>query len=427
MGFLKSAMKGAIKNAVSPDKAKSILGNTAKNAGTKFLDRTADKAAVVAANATVAAAANALSGGSRKKSNPLQTPPPPAIPSPHESLSVMVAVNGQTYGPYERPALQEMIANGTLTRETYVFIQGMAGWTAAAQVPQVAALFGTQTPPPPAPPAPWANAAPAASAAPAAQTNNYNNTFSDKLNSLITAAVADGEINDMERQVLIRNAQEEGVSMDEFVMVLEARLYEQQQVIMRQRQEEARKNQVAQAQMNASAPAPAAPKLSKCPHCGAPVNSLYTNCPECGLEYPTGGQSYDTSAWEALVNKLEAIDNKYNSGEQKKSSLLGNMFGAVDALKGQQNKTQAKVQAINNHPIPTSKHVLVDFFTMCAPQAKSKSFFELAQEGPEGKLLSKAYKKKAEQVLIKARIVLKNDPELLNQIEALAIEYKINA
>jgi membrane-bound ClpP family serine protease len=56
--------------------------------------------------------------------------------------------------------------------------------------------------------------------------------YSEKLEKLIEHALADGVLMEKEKQVLLKNAEAEGVDPDEFEMVLEARLYEktQQQV-----------------------------------------------------------------------------------------------------------------------------------------------------------------------------------------------------
>ncbi|MDR1623604.1 MAG: hypothetical protein LBS04_01325 [Tannerellaceae bacterium] len=50
--------------------------------------------------------------------------------------------------------------------------------------------------------------------------------YSEKLENLINHALADGVLTGKEKQVLLRNAEAEGIDPDEFEMVLEARLYE---------------------------------------------------------------------------------------------------------------------------------------------------------------------------------------------------------
>jgi len=72
------------------------------------------------------------------------TPPPP--PGAHWH----VAVNGQTQGPFTAAQLAEGLAAGRITNATLVWTSGMAGWTPAGQVPQLAAhLAGAASPPPP--------------------------------------------------------------------------------------------------------------------------------------------------------------------------------------------------------------------------------------------------------------------------------------
>ena len=71
-----------------------------------------------------------------------QSPPPiPAAKVYH------LAINGQQHGPFPTEALQPYIQNGQLTADTLVWCQGMANWTPAGQVADLASLFGS-TPPP---------------------------------------------------------------------------------------------------------------------------------------------------------------------------------------------------------------------------------------------------------------------------------------
>lgn len=48
--------------------------------------------------------------------------------------------------------------------------------------------------------------------------------YDKKLEQLIDAALADGELTQKEKQVLFKKAQEMGIDLDEFEMVLDARL-----------------------------------------------------------------------------------------------------------------------------------------------------------------------------------------------------------
>ncbi|MBN1423106.1 SPFH domain-containing protein [Candidatus Fermentibacteria bacterium] len=73
---------------------------------------------------------------------------PPPVPTP---VQFFVAVGGTQTGPFDTAALQQQVLNGSLTLETLVWKQGMANWTPAGQIPELANLF-SQVPPPVPPP-----------------------------------------------------------------------------------------------------------------------------------------------------------------------------------------------------------------------------------------------------------------------------------
>lgn len=74
--------------------------------------------------------------------NPFGGPPPMQGPQFH------IHMNNQQMGPYGLDVLQQGVASGQFTAETPVWKQGMAGWTPAGQVPELAQLFGGGAPPP---------------------------------------------------------------------------------------------------------------------------------------------------------------------------------------------------------------------------------------------------------------------------------------
>ena len=52
--------------------------------------------------------------------------------------------------------------------------------------------------------------------------------YDERIEGLIKAALADGMLTEKEKQVLFKRAQEQGIDLDEFEMVLDARLVELQ-------------------------------------------------------------------------------------------------------------------------------------------------------------------------------------------------------
>lgn len=345
----------------------------------------------------------------------LSSPPAPPIPVAKERISVSIAVNGKSYGPYERATLLNMIANGSLTPQTLVFMKGMSGWKPACEVPKVKELFSDSISAPDLPPVPWAESAESIPSHPSTASNaEEENILSPRLNRLIKAAVSDGEISDMEREVLVRNAQEEGVAMDEFVMILEARLYEQRQVLLARQKEMEHRHQMEKTGVQAAAAKVAAAPITpnenktnntKCPHCGAPRKALATTCPECGYEYEFPGNQMTFSSAERLAKMLIDIELQQKSVE----SSISEVFSGSNIF-------TKKATVVENFPIPNTKADIFDFFSSCVTKAKTGIF---------STPLDKAYYNKAKEILIKANVVMKDDQTLLGQINELAKKYKI--
>jgi membrane protease subunit (stomatin/prohibitin family) len=74
------------------------------------------------------------------------------VPPPPPMAAFYVYLNGQQMGPYDMNILRQMVQSGQLNGQTMVWKAGMAGWLAAAQVPDLQPLFASMTPPPPPPP-----------------------------------------------------------------------------------------------------------------------------------------------------------------------------------------------------------------------------------------------------------------------------------
>ena len=72
---------------------------------------------------------------------------PPPVPG---ALAFHIAVNGQQTGPFEINALQGQVASGQLKRDSLVWKVGMAQWSKAGEVAELAELFANL--PPPLPP-----------------------------------------------------------------------------------------------------------------------------------------------------------------------------------------------------------------------------------------------------------------------------------
>jgi GYF domain 2 len=65
-------------------------------------------------------------------------------------MTFFAAINGQQVGPFDVATLTAKVRDGSLTRQTLVWRQGMTGWAAADSQPELQAIFAHL--PPPLPP-----------------------------------------------------------------------------------------------------------------------------------------------------------------------------------------------------------------------------------------------------------------------------------
>lgn len=72
-----------------------------------------------------------------------------AVPPPIPVIAYHVAVNGQATGPFDIATLTQMAINGTLTKESLVWKQGMENWLDAGSVAELQTVFSAVPPVPP--------------------------------------------------------------------------------------------------------------------------------------------------------------------------------------------------------------------------------------------------------------------------------------
>lgn len=223
-------------------------------------------------------------------------------------------------------------------------------------------------------------------------------SFSPQLEKLINMALVDGEITDKERQVLIRRAEAEGVDPDEFEMELEARLY------MRQQQ-----NPTPDAPKPTATEEQPARKSNKCPACGAMVPAFTTKCPECGVDLHNTAAAHSVSR---LFEMLNEVDAKF--AQTKSTSILDELFTLESPA---EKATRQKKTIVQNFPVPTTKEDILEFLALAAPLAKKKGFFgRLSADYDPETDMTDVWRAKCEQIIIKAKFSMKNDPQTLAEI-----------
>ena len=185
--------------------------------------------------------------------------------------------------------------------------------------------------------------------------------YNEKIEALIKAALADGVLTEKEKQVLFKNAQAQGIDLDEFEMVLDARLVELQK---------AEKEKAAKS-------APKSDKygsVRKCPACGAIVGAFKGVCSECGFEF----------------TEVDA-----NLSSKKLAELL---------LK--ESNAKKKQEIIETFPLPNTKADLLEFLTALKPR-----ILDTSSE------LSSAYYKKYVECIEKAKVSFFGDKQLLSFVD----------
>jgi len=85
--------------------------------------------------------------GGQTQSQPQQQSTPPTPPPVPPALTFFTVVNGQQAGPYDLNTLKQMAAQSQFNKESLVWREGMANWTAAGQLPELSNLFGSIPPP----------------------------------------------------------------------------------------------------------------------------------------------------------------------------------------------------------------------------------------------------------------------------------------
>ena len=261
-----------------------------------------------------------------------------------------------------------------------------------------------------------------------------------ELEQLINYALEDGVLTDKERSVLMRKAQAAGADLDEFEMILEAKLHE--------------------VQKTAAAVAPKSNsnkhgEVRKCPACGAMVSAFSTRCSECGFEF--NNVEANKSA-NTLFEKLQALEMEKarelaQHEESKNKQLLAlserhNSGGTLTKIFANNGKAQneerddlirtlekgarlierkymdAKINMIKVFAVPNTKGDLLELLSM----ASSSAYDNDGVIGPE----EEAWLQKTDQIYQKLVICAAGDNITLNQatnmiislIKRLPQEYK---
>ena len=207
--------------------------------------------------------------------------------------------------------------------------------------------------------------------------------YSEQLEAIIDAALADGMLTDKEREVLHKRAAQEGIDADELDVVIEGRLAKIK------KQEDWLKPSLPQNLVNEKMG-----NIVKCPNCGCTDVAGRAVCPECGYAFTNVKTN---SSAERLAEQLAKIE------AARRGDLLG---GIASGFGG--GKAGEKVSCIQNFPVPNTRDDLLEFLSMLKPKSSKYGKYgttqsEIAQ--------ARAYYVKYVECVEKAQRSFKDDPD----------------
>ena len=211
--------------------------------------------------------------------------------------------------------------------------------------------------------------------------------YPPELEKLIEAALMDGELTEKEKQILFKKATSLGIDLDEFEMVLNARLYEKQQSMKK---------------VSDTPPPPKSNKygeVKKCPNCGAILQSFQEKCADCGIEFRNAEANQSVKTLTEQLNIVEADIIKEYADKYKKMT-------SEREEKKQKEILDKQAEIIKHFPIPSTKEDVLELLFYIAPKAKEK--YSKKQV---------AWATKYNEMLMKSKILFANDTEILAQIK----------
>jgi hypothetical protein len=219
-----------------------------------------------------------------------------------------------------------------------------------------------------------------------------------EIENLINMALADDEVTEKERNIILKKAVALGLDQDEVGMILDGK--------------------IALMKKEANVPPPPIiekPKsqkqgdVKKCPSCGAPVSTFSTKCSDCGHEFRN---TQVLSSKQRLYEELQKVEGQERS---RKSTFTEKIGGEQEILKRINNRLS---NAISTFPIPNSKEDLLDFFSLAIAEMKKGG--GMHDDGA----LRKAWKSKAKELKSKIDLDLKNDHHAISLIKEYNLSKK---
>ena len=223
--------------------------------------------------------------------------------------------------------------------------------------------------------------------------------MNSEIENLINMALADGEVTEKERAIILRKAESLGLDRDEIEMILEGKI-----VLHNINANDLKTNHSSKEG-----------ELKKCPACGASIKSFNSKCSDCSHEFR------NITAVSSIQTLHKELQNGDEEERNKPRSWVEKLDGEMAVAKAVANRQKS---IISSFPVPNAKEDLLEFLSIASSEASKKLGFFIAAAHPES-ILKNAWLAKSEQVIIKSRMTFKDDKQTLEKIEIFAKQLKI--
>lgn len=214
---------------------------------------------------------------------------------------------------------------------------------------------------------------------------------------LINMALADGQVTEKEKAIILRKAESLNLDKDEVEMILDGRIaLSNKESLNSQGASISGDNKEGQSE--------------KCPSCGSPISSFNTICSDCGHEFRN---TQAASSIQRLYDEMQRIEESERSRERSWAQKIDGDLGI------QKSVATRQASAISSFPVPNAREDLLEFLSIASSEANKKLSLFIMHAHPDA-VLKKAWRTKCEQVIIKARLSMKEDKRTLEEIESYA-------
>jgi hypothetical protein len=209
--------------------------------------------------------------------------------------------------------------------------------------------------------------------------------MNQEIEKLIDLALADGQITEKERNVILKKAGELGVDVDEVEMTLDGKLHQLEVTKPKQKQKIG--------------------NIKTCPACGASVKTIQFVCADCGHEFTNASAN---STIKDLEQKIETERSKFirkNSEEEGGDYWAGKTFNEEELPR-----------ILKNYPIPNTKEDLIEVLSFMSSKVISST--------ETGKEEINAYHSKALEIITRLQLMPNIDQSLLDRVKLIEVKMK---